>query len=262
MAWTDFPRVPYRRAARAAASICSTTSGTTTSPATCLRREAWRAAERGVRVRLLLDDMNAARTWTPKLLTLDGHPNIELRLYNPFRNRKGIGATVRIGAAHRQRQPPHAQQGLDRRRQGSRWWAGATSAMEYFGASDEVNFRDLRPRCCSAPPSSEASAVFDRLLEQRRGGAVGRTGRTRRTAASNGIARSIESRSGRPDAQRYLAATWRQSPNVSGPTRASELDSVLDRGYPRRLRPAAEMAAKIGRTIGWSHRIVTDIARR
>jgi putative cardiolipin synthase len=45
-----------------------------------------RAADRGVRVRLLIDDVGAApddRT----LLLLDAHPNIEVRLFNPISNR-------------------------------------------------------------------------------------------------------------------------------------------------------------------------------
>ena len=41
------------------------------------------AAERGVRVRLLLDDLNTAGT-DQTLALLASHPNIELRLYNPF----------------------------------------------------------------------------------------------------------------------------------------------------------------------------------
>jgi putative cardiolipin synthase len=46
-----------------------------------------RAADRGVRVRLLLDDNNTAgldRT----IAALDAHPNIEVRLFNPFRLRR------------------------------------------------------------------------------------------------------------------------------------------------------------------------------
>ncbi len=46
----------------------------------------WRAAERGVRVRLLLDDYNTAGTdWV--LAALDAHPAIEVRLFNPFPTR-------------------------------------------------------------------------------------------------------------------------------------------------------------------------------
>ena len=43
----------------------------------------WRAAERGVRVRLLLDDLNTAKL-DPTIAALEAHPNVEVRLYNPF----------------------------------------------------------------------------------------------------------------------------------------------------------------------------------
>lgn len=48
----------------------------------------WRAGERGVRVRMLLDDANTAGL-DPTVAALDAHPNIEVRLYNPFANRGG-----------------------------------------------------------------------------------------------------------------------------------------------------------------------------
>jgi putative cardiolipin synthase len=41
------------------------------------------AADRGVRVRLLLDDNNTVGL-DPILAALDSHPNIEVRLFNPF----------------------------------------------------------------------------------------------------------------------------------------------------------------------------------
>ena len=47
----------------------------------------WQAAERGVRVRLLLDDNNSSGL-DPTLAALDAHPNIEVRLYNPFVQRQ------------------------------------------------------------------------------------------------------------------------------------------------------------------------------
>lgn len=46
-----------------------------------------RAADRGVRVRLLLDDNNAAAS-EDVLRALDAHPNIEVRLFNPFAYRQ------------------------------------------------------------------------------------------------------------------------------------------------------------------------------
>ena len=51
-----------------------------------LLAELRRAAERGVRVRLLLDD-NGIAGLDPALAALDAHLNIEVRLFNPFANR-------------------------------------------------------------------------------------------------------------------------------------------------------------------------------
>jgi putative cardiolipin synthase len=47
----------------------------------------WDAAERGVRVRLLLDDNNTAGL-DHTILALDAHENIEVRLFNPLRHRR------------------------------------------------------------------------------------------------------------------------------------------------------------------------------
>jgi putative cardiolipin synthase len=52
-----------------------------------LLEELWKAAGRGVRVRLLLDD-NGTHGLDAALATLDSHPNVEVRLFNPFVNRK------------------------------------------------------------------------------------------------------------------------------------------------------------------------------
>lgn len=46
----------------------------------------YQAADRGVRVRLLLDD-NGTQGIDPLLAALNAHPNIEIRLFNPFRHR-------------------------------------------------------------------------------------------------------------------------------------------------------------------------------
>ena len=71
-----------------------------------------RAAERGVRVRLLLDDNNT-NGLDNVLLALDSHPNIEIRLFNPFVRRKwrALGYLTDFPPP----QPPDAQQILHRR---------------------------------------------------------------------------------------------------------------------------------------------------
>ncbi len=58
-----------------------------------LARELLAAADRGVRVRLLLDDVNV-QGFDPKFRALNGHPGVEVRLFNPVRNR---GTAVRRG---------------------------------------------------------------------------------------------------------------------------------------------------------------------
>ncbi|HEX5765324.1 MAG TPA: phospholipase D family protein, partial [Woeseiaceae bacterium] len=47
------------------------------------------AADRGVSVRLLLDDMDA-RAKSAGLAALDAHPDIRIRVFNPFATRRGI----------------------------------------------------------------------------------------------------------------------------------------------------------------------------
>lgn len=54
---------------------------------TILLQEIYAAAERGVRVRILLDDNNT-QGMDDLLAVLNDHPNIEIRLFNPFTNRK------------------------------------------------------------------------------------------------------------------------------------------------------------------------------
>ena len=55
-----------------------------------LHKQLLDAADRGVRVRLLLDDLDTAGK-EATLFALDAHPNIEIRLYNPFKYRKRRG---------------------------------------------------------------------------------------------------------------------------------------------------------------------------
>lgn len=47
-----------------------------------------RAADRGVKVRLLIDDNNAKQTEGIFSLALAQHPNIQIKLFNPYRFRK------------------------------------------------------------------------------------------------------------------------------------------------------------------------------
>jgi cardiolipin synthase C len=71
------------------------------------------AADRGVHVRLLLDDINVAGR-DGVLAALDRHPNVEVQIYNPAtgtgRGRQGIQFPARVHPP----EPPHAQQVVHR----------------------------------------------------------------------------------------------------------------------------------------------------
>ena len=55
------------------------------------------SADRGVRVRLLVDDMDA-RAKNAHFAALAAHPNIEVRVFNPFASRNGTLSLVSEGA--------------------------------------------------------------------------------------------------------------------------------------------------------------------
>lgn len=123
-----------------------------------LGREVYAAAERGVRVRILLDDINA-RGLDPTLLALDAHPNIEVRLYNPFRNRSGLWRLVELVQRFFS---------VNHRMHNKAWIADGRAAVvggrnignEYFNADQRVNFRDM-DMLLLGPAVSDASAIFD-----------------------------------------------------------------------------------------------------
>jgi len=60
-----------------------------------------------VRVRLLLDDVNLAGR-DAALALLDSHPNIEVRVYNPFARRNGVGRALTNSLASNDVTPNHA----------------------------------------------------------------------------------------------------------------------------------------------------------
>jgi putative cardiolipin synthase len=123
-----------------------------------LAHDVYKAAERGVRVRLLLDDMNAAGL-DPKMLALDTHPNIEIRLYNPFRNREGVWRLLEM---------VQRAFSINHRMHNKAWIADGRVAIvggrniggEYFDARPDVNFRDL-DLLLAGPVAAQASEVFD-----------------------------------------------------------------------------------------------------
>ena len=165
-----------------------------------LALEAWRAAQRGVRVRMLLDDMNA-HGLDQQLLALDAHPNIEIRLYNPFRNRTGVRrlleTLVRVFR-------------VDHRMHNKAWIAdgrvavvgGRNIGKEYFDAASGTNFRDLDV-VLMGPAVAGASAVFDRYWNSEAVVPIGELGQKDATRLQE-LVTAIQAQTRSAAAQTYL----------------------------------------------------------
>ncbi|MCV9997445.1 phospholipase D family protein [Pararhizobium sp. YC-54] len=124
-----------------------------------LIREVLAAADRGVRVRLLLDDINAG-LHDRMCLSLDGHPNIEVRLFNPSRAR-----TDRFRRGFEMMLRPFR---ATRRMHNKQWIAdgrlviagGRNIGDAYFDADEQSNFRDLDVWMLG-PVVEDSATIFD-----------------------------------------------------------------------------------------------------
>lgn len=122
-------------------------------------RELVRAADRGVHVRVLLDDMDA-RPRDVTLATLDRHPRIAVRMFNPFRTRSGILRTLAELSWRGSR--------LNHRMHNKSWIMDAQLAVvggrnigdEYFAANAELNFIDLDVLLLG-PAVGQAKQIFE-----------------------------------------------------------------------------------------------------
>lgn len=122
-----------------------------------LLQEMRAAAERGVRVRMLLDD-NGIAGLDSRLAALDRHPNVEVRLFNPFviRDPKTIGYLADFRR-------------LNRRMHNKSFTAdnqvtimgGRNVGDEYFGAQEDGLFADLDTMAVG-PAVADVSGQFDR----------------------------------------------------------------------------------------------------
>jgi len=107
-----------------------------------IARELLLAADRGVRVRVLIDDMDA-RPRDLALAALDAHPNIDVRVFNPFRTRSGLLRTIAELSQRGKR--------LNHRMHNKSWIVDRAIAIsggrnlgnEYFASAESMNFIDL-----------------------------------------------------------------------------------------------------------------------
>lgn len=126
-----------------------------------LARQALLAADRGVHVRILVDDLDA-RAKNSGFAALDAHPGIEVRLYNPMASRSGmLGKAGEFSTGFSR---------LNHRMHNKSWIADNRIALvggrnlgdEYFDAHAGVNFVDL-DLLMLGPVVSQVSANFDRF---------------------------------------------------------------------------------------------------
>ena len=98
-----------------------------------------RAAERGVRVRLLLDD-NGTPDLDPELAELNAHPNVEVRLFNPFGMRRARRVSLLLDFARLNRRMHNKTFSVD----GVVTILGGRNIGDiYFAHSEGVNYFDL-----------------------------------------------------------------------------------------------------------------------
>ena len=120
------------------------------------------AAERGVRVRLLLDD-NGIAGLDDVLAALDRHPNIEIRLFNPFVLRKPKMLGYLADFARLNRRMHNKSFTADNQ---ATIIGGRNVGDEYFGARDDGLFADLDVLAIG-PVVGDVSRDFDRYWSSR-----------------------------------------------------------------------------------------------
>ena len=99
-----------------------------------------KAADRGVRVRLLLDDMFTSG-YDVGMAALDSHPNFEIRIFNPFhRGVAGRAKSAVTGFGRINRRMHNKSFTVDNQ---ITVIGGRNIADEYFGARDDAKFGDL-----------------------------------------------------------------------------------------------------------------------
>lgn len=116
----------------------------------------WHAADRGVRVRILLDDANT-RGLDEIVAALDAHPNIEVRLYNPFvpRSARTLDLLTDFGRVNRRMHNKSFTADSQATIVG-----GRNVGNEYFAAGTGVAFTDLDVLAVGAAVR-EVSNAFD-----------------------------------------------------------------------------------------------------
>lgn len=118
-----------------------------------------RAADRGVRVRVLLDDVDTGKH-EAAIIGLDAHPNIQIRLFNPFsvRGDSPLGRAAQFLGDSRLNHRMHNKLFVADNLMAIA--GGRNIGDEYFQADSPVAFRDLDV-LAAGPVVGEMSTAFD-----------------------------------------------------------------------------------------------------
>lgn len=125
-----------------------------------LLHKLWQAAERGVRIRLLLDDNNT-RGMDDILSYLNQHDNIEIRLFNPFLHRHWRALGYLTDFPRMNRRMHNKSLTADNR---TSIVGGRNVSDEYFSTHADTAFSDMDV-LISGDLVTEISADFDRYWE-------------------------------------------------------------------------------------------------
>ncbi len=121
-----------------------------------------RAADRGVRVRLLFDDIFTPRN-DDVLATLSSHPNIEIRLFNPLSRRSPVFWSMLWDFQRSNRRMHNKSFVVD----GAVAIVGGRNiAAEYFELKDDGNFDDFEV-LTTGPVVADVAASFDQFWNSR-----------------------------------------------------------------------------------------------
>jgi len=159
------------------------------------------AADRGVRVRLLLDDNNTSGLDTI-LAMLDSHPNIEVRLFNPFVTRRLRAFGYLTDFARLNRRMHNKSFTADNQ---ATVVGGRNVGDEYFGATDDVLFADLDVLAVG-PVVDEVSRSFELFWSSGSSCPVDRLLPTVKPAAREEIASAARRTESSPEAASYTRA--------------------------------------------------------
>ncbi len=118
--------------------------------------ELWKAAQRGVRVRILLDDIDEGGR-DLNIARFDAHPNIEVRIFNPFGRNVGRIWQYLTGFGRQTRRAHNKSFSVDGQ---ATILGGRNIGDEYFSRDPDLEFQDLDVLGLG-PVAREVSRSFD-----------------------------------------------------------------------------------------------------